>query len=608
MYKRLAKSILLFLARFSPVLFIVAPLFFTKGYLFFTDLVWGPNITLNWSNSSFLLNSVIKGLSFILSVDLIEKIYITLCLGLVLWGGRKIAGLFLKNQWLVFIASLFAFFNPFVYDRAMYGQINIVGAFGLMLLGAGFLFEYLAVSSTRHSKTLPVIPAKAGTRDAFPFPLDPGFRRDDKMKTEDDGEKSIKQIFFAGLAFAFSTQFSPHFIFFIAAFYILVFLPMFFVGKHGSSVGIYPERSRRTDDDKKGMFTEIIKISVIIAVIALALNANWIIGGATGKSAMGEFISSGITTQDLVAFQTAGKTGADALGNVLMMSGFWGKDQFRYADLTAFANNWGRSFFFLLPLVLWGFVAGLRSKEKKYKYLTVGSAVLFVVSVILAAGIRIPVGRELTYFLFNHLPFYKGLRESQKWVSATAAIYLIFLSLGLRELFSKKFIQRHALVMKCFIGAVIVMQAPLLLFGFGGQVTPVQYPNDWYAVNDYIVHDSGCAGTTLFFPWHMYMSFSWLGRIVANPAPVFFQCPVVSGTDMEFGGIYDNSENPEGRAVVAWLGAGGRTDLLQNSAWNIRYVILAKELDWKSYVGMDFNPALKLVMDTATLRVYKVTP
>jgi hypothetical protein len=577
MYKKFAQGILLFLARFSPVLFIVAPLFFTKGYLFFTDMVWGPNITLNWFSASFLVNAAIKGLSFALPVDLIQKFFITLCLGLALWGGRKIAGLFLKEQWLVFVASLFALFNPFVYDRAMYGQIGIVASFGLLLLGMGFLLEYVE-------------------------------------------QKKTRQILFAGLSFAFAVQFSPHFLFFIAAFYIFVFLPMFFAARSSAIPAATGTRDKRKEvldsgfrrNDKNIVFewrrmaVEIVRVSVIIAVIAVALNANWIVGGVTGKSAVGEFISNGITTQDLAAFQTVGKTGADALVNVLMMSGFWGKDQFRYADLTTISNNWGRSFLLLLPLIIWGFVAGLRSKEKKYRYLTFGSAILFVVSVVLATGIRIPIGREITYFLFDHLSFYKGLRESQKWVSVTAAIYLIFLSLGLRELFSKKIVQRHAFVMKCFVGAVIVMQAPLLLFGFRGQVTPTQYPSDWYAVNDYIVHDSGCAGNTLFFPWHLYMSFSWLGRIVANPAPSFFECPVVSGSDMEWGDIYDNSQSPEGQAVEQWLSAGGRTDLLQNSAWNIRYVILAKELDWKSYAGMDSNPELQLATETPDLIVYKV--
>jgi len=560
MYRRLTKSILLFLARFSPVLFIVGPAFFAKGYLFFTDFVWGPHSAAisSWASSAFLASVAIKGLSFVLSVDVIEKLYIALCLGLVLWGGRKIAGLFLKNQWLVFIASLFALFNPFVYDRAMYGQFGIVAAFGLMFVGIGFLLEYLEKKQTR-------------------------------------------QAVFAGLSFAFTVQCSPHFIFFISAFYIFVFLPGLFIGKGKMATDV---GGVARDSAKQKIFTAL-KISAILLVIAFALNANWIVGGVTGTSALGQFVSTGITQQDLVAFQTSGKTGADALGNVLMMSGFWGKDQFRYADLTTIADNWGRSFFLLLPLILWGFVVGLRSKEKKYRVMTIGSGALFAVSIILAAGIRIPIGSQITYFLFNHLPFYKGLRETQKWVSVTTMIYLMFLSVGVRELFTTKIVQRNAFIMKCLVGAVIVMEAPLLLWGFGGQVKPVQYPNDWYAVNNYIVRDSGCSGSILFFPWHEYMSFSWIGAIIANPAPAFFQCPVISGTDMEWGGnIIGASEDPEGQAVEQWLAAGGATDLLH--AYNIHYVVLAKELDWQSYIGMGTNPELQPVMETATLVVYKV--
>ena len=541
----------MFLARFSPVIFVVGPLFFTKGYLFFTDLVWGPNISINWSSQSFLLSAATKGLSFVFSVDLIEKFYITLCLGLALWGGRKIASLFLKEQWLIFVASLFALFNPFVYDRTMYGQCGIVGAFGLMLLGAGFLLEYL-----------------------------------DKKQT--------RQILFAGLGFAFAVQFAAHFLFFIAAFYLLVFLPLFFTEKHGAAGSI------------KAKIAEVVKISLVIAIIAFVLNANWIVGGLTGKSSLGEFVNNGITAQDLVAFQTSGKTGGDALANVLMMSGFWGKDQFRYVDLATLANNWGRSFFLLLLLILWGFIAGLRSKEKKYRYLTVGSAILFVVSVILAAGIRIPVGRELTYFLFNHLPFYKGLRESQKWVSVTVMAYLIFLSLGLREFFATRIVQRNAFVVGFFVSAVIVMQAPLLLFGFRGQVVPTQYPHDWYAVNDFILGSTGCHGETLFLPWHLYMGFSFVGNIIANPAPAFFTCPIMSGTDMEWGGIYDNSQDPEGCTVENWLSTKGSTDLLRNDAFNIRYVILAKEVDWQSYAWLNSDPELWLIISSPTLDVYAV--
>jgi hypothetical protein len=536
----------------AAVVAIVLPLFLKSGYLFFTDFVLGPHIALDWTSQSFLLDLAFKGASFIFSVDLVEKFFITLCLGLALWGGKKIAEQFIKEKWLIFVASLFALFNPFVYDRAMYGQFGVIAALGLLLLGIGFLLEYAE-------------------------------------------KKQQRQIIFAGLSFAFAVQLASQFLFFIAVFYICVFLPILFFG------------TREAMSCVKKVIIDAIKISALLALIALALNANWIVGAATGKSATGDFITNGITAQDLVAFQTSGRMGGDALENVLMMSGFWGKDQFRYADLTKFTSDWGRSFFLLLPLMLWGFAAAVRSKEKKYRCLAIGLALLFTISVILAAGIRIPVGREMTYFLFNHFPLYKGLRETQKWVGVTVAVYLVFLSLGLRELFATKIVQRNAFIMKLFIGAVIVMQAPLLLFGFSGQVTPTRYPSDWYAVNDAIIRDSGCSGEVLFLPWHMYMSFSWIGGIVATPAPAFFQCPVISGTDMEWGGIYDNSQSPQGEEVLEWLKSEGQSDtLLNDKALDIKYIVLAKELDWQNYLWIDTLPKVTLFQDTATLKVYKI--
>jgi len=85
---------------------------------------------------------------------------------------------------------------------------------------------------------------------------------------------------FAALAFAFSIQFSAHFIFFIAAFYIFVFLPGLFIGKREVEEG----------NDKIGAKAKIInalKISLILIAITFALNANWIIGGVAGTSSLG---------------------------------------------------------------------------------------------------------------------------------------------------------------------------------------------------------------------------------------------------------------------------------------------------------------------------------
>ena len=70
------------------ILAIVTPWFIKPGYLFFTDMVWGPKIALDWTNPWFLPNLIIKGLSVILSIAFLEKIFIASIFVLILLGGR----------------------------------------------------------------------------------------------------------------------------------------------------------------------------------------------------------------------------------------------------------------------------------------------------------------------------------------------------------------------------------------------------------------------------------------------------------------------------------------------------------------------------------------
>ncbi len=527
-----------------PILTIVGPLFAVPGYIFLTDLAWGAHMPVDWTNTWFMLGLIAQGLGMVLPPDIVQKLYITLCLGIALWGGRKVASQFLVDWWLIWIVGLFALFNPFVYDRAMYGQFGVIMAMGLMLAGAGFLLEYIR-------------------------------------------EQRLRSVVAGGICFAFAIQSSPHFLFFIA------------------SIGLaaIPLILSRVENWKTGLIS-LAKASAVIVGLTLVLNVNWIAAGVIGISGAGDLVGDGITKLDLAAFQTSGKDTGEVVANVAMMSGFWGKDQFRYRDLTTVEGNWGRSFLLLVPLMLWGLVAALRRGGRE-RTLAISLSILFIIALVLAAGIRIPIGKEVTHFLFDNLPLYKGMREPQKWVSVIVLAYLVFLSWGIKEFFARTVIARNDAIMKAIIAGVIVMQAPFLLFGFAGQAKPTPYPQDWHEANEFISNESQCAGSILFLPWHNYMSFSWTNGIVANPANMFFDCPVIQGSNMEWAGIYDNSKNATSAAVVAWL-HGGKTDLLRNETFNIRYVILAKELDWKMYQGIALHPDLEFAKETETLIVYRV--
>lgn len=541
---------------FAAVLAITLPWFFKSGYLFFVDFVLGPNVFLDWQSISFLRNAAFFLLSYVFSVSLLEKVFISLVLLAVLLGGKKFVEEVLllankePNQWLVFLLSLFALFNPFVYDRVMFGQFGMALSLGFLMLFLGNLLSYFRTEKLKYVIWLSV---------------------------------------FGGLM----ALFSPHFIFFLAPFFILLIA-------HGII--------------ERGMnFKKIAWLLAFVMLIALLINLNWLAGLLNPESRLRAFINGGISNQDLVAFKTAGKTGEEAAVDVLAMSGFWGKNQSRYTNLATSEENWKRSFFFLLPIILLGLWAGFR--EKKTRFLSAGILAIFIIACTLAIGVRLPASSSITQFLYDYIPFYKGLRESQKWVSAIVVIYLFCLAMGTGYLLTKKTVRHYKLLGGLTLSGIIILQAPLLLFGFNNQIKPVDYPQDWHEVNNYFIDNARasktgitrgkCDENILFLPWHLYIKFNWIGRVVMNPANMFFACPTISGTNMEGGGIYDNSMSKEGKLVAEWLKAKGNTSLFEEL--KIRHLILAKEADWRDYSWIENLPNVKLIKETSSLKLYQVS-
>jgi len=529
-----------FLPYIGVTLAIILPWLFYPGYLFFTDFVLGPNINLDCSNSFFIINLIIISFSFIFSIDFLEKLFIGLIIFIILLASRKIISHFIKDKFAIFVVSLFALFNPFIYDRMMYGQMGIALAFGFFLFAIGYLLKYL------------------------------------------DNREGRQMIYF-GICAGFSLQFSVHFVFFIgivSLFYLVLYFKRW----------------------KLNRWRSFVKYVFFAGVLCMLLNINWIASGLLSKNNTINFLDSGITKQDLSAFKTAGSSDSQVLSNVLMMSGFWGKDQYRYTDLTKIKENWGRSFLFILPVILLGLFFGVKKKETRF--LSIGLLIIFIASVILACGINFSHLQNFTYWLFEHIPLYKGLRETQKWVSVLVLIYTVFLSIGVTALLKTKIVLVHKNFLLIFLGAVIIMQAPFLLWGFWGQVKPVSYPTDWQAVDKELKCEKG--GKILFLPWHLYMSFNWVGKIIANPAKGFFTCPVISSSAMEWGGIYDNSQNNDSEKVFEWLNKKGENDLLKNNELGIKYILLAKELDWGNYLWLEKTVRVKLIDETLTLKVYEI--
>jgi hypothetical protein len=143
-------------------------------------------------------------------------------------------------------------------------------------------------------------------------------------------------------------------------------------------------------------------------------------------------------------------------------------------------------------------------------------------------------------------------------------------------------------------------------FGFWGQLRPTDYPADWYEANEILKADDQDFNV-LFLPWHLYMDFRFVpnqDKRIANPAPIFFDKPIISGQNLEVPGIYTQSTNP-GQRYVENLLSSGRISGENLKLLNVKYVVLAKEVDYARYLDMLNASDLELVFDSENLMIYR---
>lgn len=145
--------------------------------------------------------------------------------------------------------------------------------------------------------------------------------------------------------------------------------------------------------------------------------------------------------------------------------------------------------------------------------------------------------------------------------------------------------------------------------GFAGQIRPTDYPADWYEANQYLNNDSQDF-KILFFPWHGYMDFKWVNNTdkrIANPTKNFFDKETISATNVEIGKIYRQDNDPEQLYIDNLL---EKRDGITNfgelvSVLNVKYIILAKEFDYKEYFFLFDQSDLELVKETEDLYVFE---
>jgi hypothetical protein len=233
---------------------------------------------------------------------------------------------------------------------------------------------------------------------------------------------------------------------------------------------------------------------------------------------------------------------------------------------------------------------------------------LFVggVGYVLALGDQGPTG-GLFLWAYDHVPFFAIMREPQKFLMLLALAYSVLFGWGVERLSQVEISPSRfgAVATAAVVGVVLPLGYTATIFdGLAGQIASSPLPAAYQRAD--ALMGTG-VGNVLYLPWHIYMEYPFTnGRVVANVAPTSFERNVISGDNVEANDIETQSTSPRS-AYLQELFANG-TKFSEFGALvaplGVKYVVLAKAVDWSSYSWLKDQKDLKLVLNNSSLEVW----
>jgi hypothetical protein len=353
---------------------------------------------------------------------------------------------------------------------------------------------------------------------------------------------------------------------------------------------------------------------LLATAAASGASSYWIVPLLRGIGWEGSLLS-GIGSGDLRAFAAIPDQTWGLLPNLLGLYGFWAEASGRFTSMKAFVPAWPAILGLLLILCGFGAFAALRKRDKHLTPWVAGLLATATLAVILEMGVSHPWTGGLVGWLDAHIPPYRGMRDAGKWAALLALAYSQLAGLGAAAALGwlrKRGSGSHRSEWLVSIGAAVLLALPLyygngLLYGAHGEIKPSQYPAGWYAA-DRVLASDGHPGRTLFLPWHLYLRLSFVrnqNSVVASPASSFFSTPVLVSSDPEVPGIVPPADSDQ-VAVSILVKAGDRGPWAQVlAAHGIKYVLVAREVDWSSYRYLENQAGLVRVGDYGSIVLYR---
>ncbi len=366
-------------------------------------------------------------------------------------------------------------------------------------------------------------------------------------------------------------------------------------------------------------FFALAKYATLAALLVIIGSLYWVVPYLTTPETAP---LTNFTEEHWEAFKTSADPYVGAVGNVLMLYGFWGES---YPWMQSLLSPKDFPFVFIPTLlilaatILLGFFVLLKDAMRRrliaadtQDAMRCHLIALFGVAVaafVFSIGLADSILHNFNLWLFENISFWSGFRDTQKWSMFLALVYAYFFAAGAAYLVARVRPTWRRGAQAAFI-LLPFLYTFTMLGGFAGQIQPVDYPKSWYEVNAILAEEEDC--TAIFLPWHQYY---WLafnnGMLTANTASQFFDCKIISSVDAEIGqvgeqGYADATYQAVSQAVTSnALTSSDALSVFRDE--NVDYIIFTNDL-----VGLDpfrypflSDPSLEAIYETVDNPVYK---
>jgi len=507
----------------------------SSGYVLTLDMIFGPHVNLVM-NTGDLWNTVpiwyvLSLLTTIFGGWFVQKILLVsiffLLFYLPLHFFKKIFKIENTNN-AEYVASLVFAINPFVYERFLAGQWMVLAGYVLLIPFTAYLIEFCREWSYKNGLKLLGVIILIGVISTHIL---------------------IMSLIVASLAFV---------------------------------VNFVSQNMNRKFN------LGFLKMGVLLAVAVLVCSSYWLVPAILSKT-------SSLATfgpEHWEVFKTAGSGYFGTLGNVLTLHGFWGEHEEwvnRFVLPKDGGWTYGIALVLLYSLVIVGICIGL--KDKKIRGRVVVMIGITVLAVIFSCGVGEGIFKNLNLWIFDHVYFWRGFRDSEKWSALIALGYALFAGLGSMKILSYFKQAKNKRIALYILLAIPLLYTPMMLFGFAGQLKTAQYPNSWSEVNNVLKKDKNCRA--IFLPWHQYYSLKFNDDILtANVSGNYFDCDIVRGQNMELGSIVSQGGNgPEYDTIEGLVtdnNANPDATIQSLRQMGIKYIIFTSDIAGEDQYGYPF--------------------